>query len=103
MVIKKIPKEICNDYVAMLKEYGEDGLYHRTVVAGFLRLVDIEHPDIEILDYSEAFFSLYRRTGEDVYFSIGKVLRRAAHSIYRELLKQNKDKQPNFKRFLNVI
>jgi hypothetical protein len=103
MVIKKIPDEICQDYIAMLKKHGEEGLYRRTVGAGFLRLTKIENPDLEALDYSDAFFILYRRTGEDMYFSIGRSLRRAAHTIYRELLRQNKTKKLNFKRFLNVI
>lgn len=103
MVIKKLPDEICQDYIAMLKRHGEEGLYRRTVGAGFLILTKIENPDLEVLDYSDAFFILYRRTGEDMYFSIGKVLRRAAHTIYRELLRQNKNKKPNFNRFLNAV
>jgi len=103
MAIKKLPDEICQDYVSMLKKYGEEGLYRRSIGAGFLRLTKIESPDLEILDYSDAFFALYRRTGEEEYFSIGKVLRRAAHAIYRELMRQNKEKKPNFQRFLNVV
>jgi hypothetical protein len=103
MAIRKIPDDLCKDYLTMLQKYGEEGLFRRTVGAGFLRLTQIEHPDLEVLDFSDAFFALYRRTGEDMYFTIGKILRRAAHTIYRELLRQNKTKKPNFQRFLNAV
>lgn len=103
MALKKLPQTLCQDYVTMLKKYGEEGLYRRTIGAGFLRLAKIEDPDVEIMDYSDSFFALYRRTGEEEYFSIGKALRRAAHAIYRELMRQNKNKKPDFQRFLNAI
>ena len=99
----RLSEDICNNYVAMLKEHGENGLYRRAIGAGFLRLAKNNNPDLEILDYADAFFSLYRRTGDDSYFSIGKALRRAAHAVYRELMRQNKDKKPNYQRFLNVV
>ncbi|HVI40804.1 MAG TPA: hypothetical protein VM577_09100 [Anaerovoracaceae bacterium] len=103
MAIKKLSEETCNDYIEMLNKHGEEGLYRRAIGAGFLRLTKTDSPDLEILDYSDAFFALYRRTGEDVYFTIGKVLRRAAHAVYRELMRQNKSKKPNYQRFLNVV
>lgn len=103
MAIKKLSEEMCNNYINLLKEHGEEGLYRRAIGAGFLRLVKIDSPDLEIMDYSDAFFALYRRTGEEIYFSIGKILRRSAHAVYRELMRQNKDKKPNYQRFLNVV
>lgn len=103
MSIKKLSEETCNSYIDILKKHGEEGLYRRAIGAGFLRLTKTDSPDLEILDYSDAFFALYRRTGEEDYFSIGKVLRRSAHAVYRELMRQNKDKKPNYQRFLNVI
>lgn len=103
MTIKKLSKDVCSSYIDALTKYGEDGLYKKTVGAGFLMLLKVANPDVEIMDYSDAFFALYRRTGDESFFQIGRVLRRASHTIYRELMRQNKEKKPNFDRFLNGI
>jgi len=98
-----LSEEICKDYLLKLEKYGEEDLYQRIVKEVFLRLDDNEtSPEYLILNCSDAFFQFYRRTGEEKYFIIGKVLRRAGHVVYRELLRKNKIK-PDFKRFLNKI
>jgi hypothetical protein len=89
-------------YVNVLKQKGEVGLYRYIVAAGVKRLIIIENPEIEILDISEGFFALYRRTGEDTYFIIGKIIRKAAHTLYRQFLRMNTSKIPN-RRFLQAI
>ena len=101
----KLSKEISNNYVEMLKVHGEDGLYRGVIETGFLLQSSKTNnePDLEILEYSEAFFSLYRRTGNEKFFLIGKILRRAANTVYRELLRTNENKKPNYKKFLNIV
>jgi len=58
-------------------------------------------PDQELLDYYEKFLMFYRRENEDIYMEIAKLCRKAAHKIYRELLRQ-KIIERNGK-FLNLI
>jgi hypothetical protein len=58
-------------------------------------------PDLEYLDYYESFMILYRREGDEVYLQIAKVLRKAAHKIYRVMLKKNMT--PTNAKFLNLV
>lgn len=98
----KLKQDISERYVSILKSKGEEGLYRHVVGTGVMRSVKVPNPEIEILDMSEAFFALFRRSGDDNYFVIGKVLRRAAHKLYRQFLHINKDKKKSG-RFLNVV
>ncbi len=100
--IKKISDEVKNNLLSLLSTLGEDGLFQRTVGVGIISATSYETAEIEILDVSDAFFALHRRTGETEYYIIGKVLRRAAHVVYREMRRQNKSKKLN-ERFLNVV
>jgi hypothetical protein len=58
-------------------------------------------PNLEYLDYHDRFIILYRREGDEVYLRIAKMLRKAAHRIYRIMLKKNMT-APNA-RFLNLV
>jgi len=98
----KLKSDIADRYVALLKNKGEDGLYRHIIGTGVMRSVKVANPEIELLDMAEAFFTKFRREGIDEYFVIGKILRRAAHKLYRQFLHINKEKQVN-KRFLNVV
>ena len=98
---KKISDTLASEYIELLQKVGEEGLYKRTL--GVLDAGSkIENPDLEVLEFSEAFFSKYRATGEEAYFIIGKILRKAAHKIYRQLLEKDKAKKINTK-FLNLV
>ena len=96
-----LSQEAINCHVSTLKNKGELGLYRKIVGSGIINSLEIQNPDIEILNLSDSFFSLFRRTGESDYFIIGKVLRRSAHTIYRQLLRMKKN-QVNA-RFLNIV
>jgi hypothetical protein len=102
MALRRIPENLQTAYLENLRKYGEQVLYQRSVGQGMILLV--ENPDIDslLLDYSDAFFVLYRKTGEEDYFVLGKVLRRAAHVIYRQIMKQDEDRKLN-RRFLNIV
>lgn len=58
-------------------------------------------PDLEYLDYYDRFLVLYRREGDEAYLQIAKILRRAAHKIYRVMLKKNMT--PTNAKFLNLV
>lgn len=98
----RIKQDISDRYITLLKRKGEEGLYRHIFGTGIMRSTKIENPEVEILDMSEAFFTLYRRSGKEDYFIIGKVLRKAAHALYRQFLRINKDKKINI-RFLNIV
>lgn len=101
--IKPLTEEIKNQYLQLLKTRKEDYVYKYTIGIGLTSLDNNPNIDILVLDYAEAFFSLYRRTGDEDYFTLGKILRRAAHALYRENRKKYKNLKPNFKRFLNIV
>lgn len=90
-------------YLEALKRYGEEGLYRHAIGQSIMLSAKCPEIDVVVMDYADSFFVLYRRTGEEEYFTIGRTLRRAAHTLYRELLRQNKERKPNFDRFLNAV
>jgi hypothetical protein len=102
MYATKITKETQEEYEARLKKAGEDGLYRYVIGQAILHSGDVLHPDILILDTADAFFAAYRRTGNDNLFTIGRILRRAAHRLYRELHKM-RDNYPENGRFLRLV
>ena len=98
----RVSKSTHEDYVRRLKENGERGLFCFVVEQGIAAKAVFKNPDVDVLNQSDAFFKLFRNTGQEVYFTIGRVLRRAAHHLYREF--QSKDKKrPINLRFLNII
>lgn len=99
MAVKKLSESEVKTYLEMLMERGEHGLYKRCISMGVMRLASgVKNPEIELLDLSEAFFVAFRRNGDDILFTIGKVLRRSAHVLYRNLHKNVKNI-----RFLQVV
>ena len=102
MAVKKLSEDEVKTYLEMLLARGEDGLYKRSIAMGIMRLANgHKHPEIEILDLSEAFFAAFRRNGDDILFTIGKILRKSAHCLYRKLQKENA--KPANTRFLQVV
>lgn len=102
MALKKLSDTELKTYQDMLFVHGEIGLYRRAVGSGIMRYAsNIKKPEVELLDLSEAFFIANRRGEDQALFTIGKVLRRAAHTLYRKLLKENNG-EINI-RFLNVV
>lgn len=89
-------------YVQILHDKQELGFYKHIIAAGIKRTLTTENPDVEVLDLSEQFFSLNRRTPNEDYFTIGKILRRAAHTLYRNLNAINQNRPKNSK-FLQLV
>jgi hypothetical protein len=99
---KKLSDVVLNSYLKSLKKHGDDVFYKKVVGLAFIRKADevSASPHVELLELSECFFKLARRTGEGVYFDIAKILRRAGHAVYRELVRQNKAEKDA--RFLSI-
>lgn len=103
MVKKQDLDYLTTYYESIIDSNGEDGLY-TYLLDHFTKLIeDDSNLEIRILENSENFFQLYRQTGEDIHFTLGKILRRVSHSIYRKTLKFYKNKRPNYKKFINII
>jgi hypothetical protein len=97
-----IKESIIKNYLTILLSKGEDGFYKYLVGIAILQSVTNKNYEDHLLDLSDGFFSLYRKDDKEEYFVIGKILRRAAHTTYRQLLKLNSKKKIN-KRFLQAV
>jgi hypothetical protein len=98
----QVTKKIRDEYETILRSVGESGLYSNVLCAGILHRKHIDAPELMMMDQSDSFFSLYRTTGNENYFVIGRVLRRVAHRLYRESMKL-KPITPRSNRFLNIV
>jgi hypothetical protein len=104
MSVDGLKKEFVPKYQAV----GESKFYRFLLLFALNKLIFIEKgsfkgisPEAEFLNYYEQFIILYRREGEEVYLDLARVFRRAAHKIYRVMLKKKMtEKNP---RFLNLV
>jgi len=100
-----IKKLFINKYSAV----GEEKFYKFLITYALNRIVDFSdknndkkyNPALELLDYYDMFLKLYRREGEDIYLDLAKQFRRAAHKIYRIILKKKLSDKNN--KFLNLV
>jgi len=104
MSVEALKKEFVPKYLAA----GESKFYRFLLLYALNKLVYIEKgtykgisPELELMGYYDQFIILYRREGEEVYLDLGRVFRRAAHKIYRVMLKK-KMTEKNIK-FLNLV
>lgn len=103
MAIKRNLEEISKTCMELLAKSGEEGLYKYLKNTALSKMLEQPGLEIEFIDTAEDFFSLYRFTGEDKYFILGKVLRRVGHAVYRHGLKVDITKKVNKKKFLNLL
>ena len=103
MSSKPVPKIVKDSYLNMLITYGENGLFQRCVGKGMIRSTEIKDIDVKMLDLAVSFYKLFKRTGNEKFAIISRALKRAAHVLYRQLLRINEEKKPNYKRFLTLI
>lgn len=87
---------------------GNDKFYRSLLMLALNKLILLSQgnyrgglPNLELLDHHDQFIILYRREGEEVCLNIARVFRRAAHKIYRIMLK--KQMCETDKRFLNLL
>ena len=101
-MLMRVTKRIREEYETLLKDVGAEKFFKHILRTGVLARKHLEYPEEMMLDQSEAFFALFRTTGNRNYFVIGRILRRAAHCIYRESKRKNKNYKNN-KRFLDIV
>ncbi len=104
MSVDALKREFVPKYLAA----GEQKFYRFLLLYALNKLISIEKetykgtsPELEFLGYYDQFIILYRREGEDVYLDLSRVFRKAAHKIYRVMLKK-KMTEKNTK-FLNLV
>lgn len=98
----RVTKRIRDEYETLLKDAGEAKFFSHVFKSGVSARRHFDHPENMMLDQAEAFFALFRTTGNRNYFTIGKLLRRAAHKLYRDS-KKNVQNYPSNKRFLDSV
>ena len=96
------------EFVPKFIQEGDTKFYRSLLILAINKLVLLSQgnykgglPNLELLDYHDQFIILYRREGEKVYLDVAKVFRRAAHKIYRIMLKKHMCEVD--KRFLNLL
>lgn len=97
------------DFIDKYNAVGEEKFYKFLLTYAINKLIKIRDgeykgtssPELEFLEHSEKFLLLSRREGDDVYLGISRVFRKAAHKIYRMMLKKNMTVR-NIK-FLNLV
>lgn len=97
-----IPQNIQKEYEKLFLKIGEMRFFNYIFTNGLSSKKYSEHPENIILDQSECFFSLFRSTGNENFFIIGKILRRVAHKLYRHYKKLYSIYPTNAK-FLQII
>ena len=98
---KNITDKHITEYKNILDKKGEDGFYRHVVAVGIKQSITIKNPENDLIQLSEAFFLLNRQTGENLYHTLGKLLRRAAHKLYRQFNKEETTKIS--KKFLRAV
>lgn len=96
------------EYVPKFISNGEDKFYRSLLFIAINKLVLIDRgmykgimPHLEYLDYYDRFICLHRREGDEIYLKIARMLRKAAHKIYRIMLKKNMTISST--KFLNLV
>ena len=96
------------EFVSKYKKDGADKFYKFLMFYAVNKLMAINEgkyngksPELEFMDYYERLIILYRVEGEAIYFDLAKLFRKAAHKIYRIMLKKDMT-SPNV-RFLNLV
>jgi hypothetical protein len=103
MAIKRNLEEISKTCMDLLAKNGEEGLYKYFKDTALTKISEQPNLEEEFINISEEFFSLYRSTGEEKYFVLGKILRRVGHAVYRQGFKVNPLKKTNKKKFINLL
>ncbi len=97
-----------DNFVEKYKQIGEQKFYNFLLTYALNRLVITNSkghkstsPELELLEYCDKFLVSYRRSGDETYLEISKVFRKAAHKIYRIMIKKNMTSK-NLK-FMNLV
>lgn len=96
------------EYVPKYSAGGEQKFYRYLLLLALNKLIMMDKgiyrgitPELEYLQHHDQFIILYRREGEEAYLQIARLLRKAAHKIYRIMLK--KKMTASNTKFLNLV
>lgn len=96
------------EYVDKYLSVDQQKFYRFLLCRAINKLIKIRHdeyrgisPEIEFLELSEKFMILYRRDDQEMYLDMSRLFRKAAHKIYRLMIKQEMTER-NAK-FLNLV
>lgn len=85
-----------DEFIDKYKSIGEQKFYNFLLTYAINKIILIKDksykgisPEIELLEYHDKFLILYRRGGEEANLELCKLFRKAAHKIYRIMLKKN--------------
>jgi hypothetical protein len=98
----RVTKRIQTEYETLLRDVGEDRFYQHVFENGVSSRKHYDHPEIIMLEQSESCFCVFWTTGDHNYFTIGKILRRCSHKLYRDGKKKNPEYPVN-KKFLDLV
>jgi hypothetical protein len=97
-----------NHFIAKYLAVGPHKFFNFILVHALNKLVLMEkgtykgnNPDLEFLEYYDKLIILYRREGDENFLEIARLFRKAAHKIYRIMLK--KKLTPYNGKFLNLV
>jgi hypothetical protein len=96
------------EFVSKYTKEGERKFYRFLLLYAVNKIMAISEgrykgmsPELEFLEYYDQFIILYRRESDETYISLAKLFRKAAHKIYRVMLKKSLTER-NAK-FLNLV
>ena len=102
------PDLLKSEFVPRYLSNGESKFYRFLLIYAMSKIIAIEKqqfngmpPNLEFLEYHDQFIILYRREGEEPYLEIAKIFRKAAHKVYRVMLK--KELTTRNEKFLNLV
>ena len=91
-------------FVDKFSNAGSDGFYKFLIFFAIQKITENNEksfPQLDLMDYYDKFLHLYRRENNSVYLDIARQFRKAAHKIYRIMLKKKLATKNN--RFLNLV
>jgi hypothetical protein len=97
-----VNQRIRDEYENLLKSVGEVRFFDHMFTTGISARKHFNHSENVMLEQSESFFSVFRSTGNENYFIIGRILRKVAHKLYRDNKKINKN-YPTNRQFLQIV
>lgn len=110
-----IPEEAKKLFVTKFSSFGNEKFYKFLLSYAVNKIIANEElkkenpkaeptglsPEAELMDYHDRFLLLFRRENVPVYLDIAKLFRKAAHKIYRTMLKKYMIEKSS--RFLNLV
>jgi len=102
------PAQLKQTYLPQYLADGEQRFYRSLLTYGLSKMVAMKEgkfrgatPEVEFLEYHDIFLYLYRREGDTSFLEMSRLFRKAAHKLYRVMLKM--EMVPRNPKFLNLV